>query len=103
MDTTELCYTPATVLAGAIRRRELSPVELVDALLARIEAVNPRLNANCPVAADHGRESHYLRLEDLRAPRPGRGRRGRLADESGRGDRRGQDQHARVWLQGYPR
>jgi len=45
MDTTELCFTPATELAAAIRRRQLSPVEVVDAVLARIEALNPQLNA----------------------------------------------------------
>jgi hypothetical protein len=31
MDATELCFTPATTLADAIRARTLSPVEIVDA------------------------------------------------------------------------
>jgi Asp-tRNA(Asn)/Glu-tRNA(Gln) amidotransferase A subunit family amidase len=57
MDTTELCYTPATALARAIRDRELSPVELIEAVLTRIEAVNPRINAYCTVAADQAREA----------------------------------------------
>ena len=35
----------ATEMARLVRRRELSPVELVEAHLARIEALNPRLNA----------------------------------------------------------
>ena len=34
MDTTELCFTPATELGRLIRGRALSPVELVDAVLA---------------------------------------------------------------------
>lgn len=35
----------------------MSPVDLVDAVLARIDAVNPRINAYCTVAADHAREA----------------------------------------------
>ena len=45
MDATDLCFTPATELGCLIRSRELSPVELADAVLARIERLNPRLNA----------------------------------------------------------
>jgi len=41
----ELAYTTATELAGRIRRRERSPVEVVDAFIERIEARNPTLNA----------------------------------------------------------
>jgi Asp-tRNA(Asn)/Glu-tRNA(Gln) amidotransferase A subunit family amidase len=57
MDATELCFTPAVTLARAIGARELSPVELVDAVLARIEAVNPRINAYCTVAAEPARDA----------------------------------------------
>lgn len=45
MNNTELCFTPATELAAAIRTRQLSPVEIMNAVLARIEALNPQLNA----------------------------------------------------------
>ena len=41
----ELAYATATELALRIRRRELSPVEVVDAFIARIEERNPSLNA----------------------------------------------------------
>ncbi|MCE2481905.1 MAG: amidase [Alphaproteobacteria bacterium] len=41
----EIAYLSATELAGRIGRRELSPVEVVDATIARIEARNPSLNA----------------------------------------------------------
>jgi len=41
----ELWFTPAYELAERIRSRALSPVELMEACLARIEAVNPVLNA----------------------------------------------------------
>ncbi|MCA9634678.1 MAG: amidase, partial [Myxococcales bacterium] len=41
----ELLDAPIHDLARRIRARTLSPVELVDAHIARIEAVNPRINA----------------------------------------------------------
>jgi aspartyl-tRNA(Asn)/glutamyl-tRNA(Gln) amidotransferase subunit A len=41
----DLCYTPATELAGMIRRKDISPVELVAAVLERIEALEPKVNA----------------------------------------------------------
>lgn len=41
----ELCFKSAHELAQAIRARELSPVELMEACLQRIEQVNPVLNA----------------------------------------------------------
>src|SRR4030095_4142832 len=41
----ELAYAPAHELAARIRRRDLSPVEVVEAFIRRIEARNPSLNA----------------------------------------------------------
>jgi Asp-tRNA(Asn)/Glu-tRNA(Gln) amidotransferase A subunit family amidase len=55
MSNDELCWTSAVDLASAIRDRRLSPVEVTDAVLARIEAVNPRVNAYCTVVADRAR------------------------------------------------
>jgi len=43
----DLAYTAATELAARIRAKELSPVEIVENALARIEEVNPVLNAFC--------------------------------------------------------
>ncbi len=40
-----LLRAPALVLVAAMRRRELSPVELVEAHIARLQAINPLLNA----------------------------------------------------------
>jgi Asp-tRNA(Asn)/Glu-tRNA(Gln) amidotransferase A subunit family amidase len=48
----DLCFTPATDLAVAIRARTLSPVEVTEAVLARIEAINPRVNAYATVAGE---------------------------------------------------
>ena len=55
MNETELCFRPATELARDIAQKRLSPVEVVDAFLARIERLNPRLNAYCTVTADEAR------------------------------------------------
>src|SRR5207245_2354677 len=40
-----LCWLPATELATLIRRKKVSPVEVVDAILDRIDRINPKLNA----------------------------------------------------------
>src|SRR5262245_2763561 len=53
----EVCWMPALELASRHRARELSPVEVVDAVLARIEQLNPRLNAFLTVTAEHAREA----------------------------------------------
>ena len=42
---TELHWLTITDAARLIEKRRLSPVELIDALLARIEALDPQLNA----------------------------------------------------------
>ncbi len=57
MNATDLCLTPATDLAAAIRARQVSPVEIIEAVLARIEALNPRLNAFLAVDAERAREA----------------------------------------------
>jgi aspartyl-tRNA(Asn)/glutamyl-tRNA(Gln) amidotransferase subunit A len=48
--TTAIFYSDATRLAELIRNREISPVEVVQAHLDRIEAVNPKINAIVSVA-----------------------------------------------------
>jgi Asp-tRNA(Asn)/Glu-tRNA(Gln) amidotransferase A subunit family amidase len=48
----ELCWMPAAELASAIKRKRLSPVEVVRSALARIERLNPRLNAYVTVTAE---------------------------------------------------
>lgn len=46
----ELCFKSATVLADAIRAKQLSPVEILQAVIDRIHEVNPRINAFCTLA-----------------------------------------------------
>jgi Asp-tRNA(Asn)/Glu-tRNA(Gln) amidotransferase A subunit family amidase len=56
MTAADLCFTPATKLAPMIRRGAVSPLEIVQAVLARLERVNPRLNAYCTVATEQALE-----------------------------------------------
>lgn len=53
----ELVFLPAVVMAERIRKRELSPVELVEAHLAQIEKLNPKLNAFVQVDAGAARRA----------------------------------------------
>jgi amidase len=41
----DLCFTPATELSRLYRARKTSPLEVMQAVLARVDAVNPGLNA----------------------------------------------------------
>jgi aspartyl-tRNA(Asn)/glutamyl-tRNA(Gln) amidotransferase subunit A len=52
MNSTDLCYTPATEIARLVRTKALSPVEVTRAVLERIERVNPSLNAYCTITGD---------------------------------------------------
>ena len=68
---TDLAFTPASELLPLLRRLELSPVELVEAVLARIERFEPRLNAFITVCGEEARaaareaEKALLRGEPL--------------------------------------
>ena len=55
MASDDLCWKPATELARMIRAKDVSPVEIVDAFLSRIDRVNPAINAYCTVTADEAR------------------------------------------------
>jgi aspartyl-tRNA(Asn)/glutamyl-tRNA(Gln) amidotransferase subunit A len=55
MSAEELAYWSATRLAAAIRARTVSPVEVVEAVLGRIDRLNPALNAYCTVTAEPAR------------------------------------------------
>jgi aspartyl-tRNA(Asn)/glutamyl-tRNA(Gln) amidotransferase subunit A len=50
--STELIYSDAAKLAELIRTREVSPVEVMQAHLDRIEAINPKVNAIVTIADD---------------------------------------------------
>ena len=50
-------FIPAVELAAAIRRKEVSPVEVADCYLDRIDELDPRLNAFCYRADDDVRKA----------------------------------------------
>ena len=56
MPSDDLCWLSAAELATLVRRKKVSPVEILGAVLDRIEKVNPRLNAYVLVVADQARK-----------------------------------------------
>jgi len=48
----DLCFTPATELQRLYRARKTSPLEVMQAVFARVDAVNPRLNAIVTLARE---------------------------------------------------
>ncbi|MGG7379080.1 amidase family protein, partial [Escherichia coli] len=56
-------------LAPLLRSGELSPVELTEAYLARIEQVDPVLNAYVAVLADSARDRARQAQQEIRAGR----------------------------------
>ncbi|MDE2779335.1 MAG: amidase [Chloroflexota bacterium] len=57
MDALELCYMSAGELSSLIRDRQVSPVEVIDAHLYRIDATEPTLNSFITLLPDHAREA----------------------------------------------
>jgi aspartyl-tRNA(Asn)/glutamyl-tRNA(Gln) amidotransferase subunit A len=56
MSILEIAYMPAVEMAAAIREKKLSPVDVVDAVLTRIDKLNPKLNAYCTLLAEDARK-----------------------------------------------
>jgi len=54
--TTDPALWTTTEQAEAIRRRELGSVELLEAELARVDRLDPQVNAVCTMVADAARE-----------------------------------------------
>ena len=57
MNETDLCFTPATELADAIRAKKLSTVEITSAVLNRIASLEPKLNAFAYLAAEEAMDA----------------------------------------------
>ncbi|HXT79088.1 MAG TPA: amidase [Acetobacteraceae bacterium] len=74
MDSETLGFMPATQAAELIRTKQLSPVEYVQAVLARIEALEPRINAFVHLAPDQAMAA----AKQAEAALSGGGRIGRL-------------------------
>ncbi len=65
MTTAEICFLPAKELGGMIRDRELSVYEVMEAHLARIEEVNPKVNAIITLTQDEALRQARLADEAL--------------------------------------
>ena len=65
MNRSELCFQTITRLAGLIERKEVSPVEVVDSILERIEAIDGKTNAFITVMSDEGSEAARLAEEEI--------------------------------------
>lgn len=57
MKNEELCFMPATEMAAAIKQKKISPVEVIDAILNRIEKINPKINAYVTLTAEAARSA----------------------------------------------
>ncbi len=66
----ELCFRTATELAALIRTRKLSPQELVQAYLDRIERLNPHLNAYVTVCTEHALAEAHAAEQALMTGKP---------------------------------
>jgi len=51
----DLCFTPATVLAAAIRQKKVSPVEVINAVYVRLHKINPKINAFATLTEEQAR------------------------------------------------
>ena len=67
MTDTDLCFTPAVELRSLIDTKQLSPVELMDAVLARAEALQPTINAFCTETFDAARDGAKASAERIAA------------------------------------
>ncbi len=69
MDQLELCYLSATQMSRLVRDRKLSPVEIVDAHLARIEATEPVLNSFITLLPEQARTAARRAEADFQSGR----------------------------------
>jgi Asp-tRNA(Asn)/Glu-tRNA(Gln) amidotransferase A subunit family amidase len=66
----DLTFLPAVVMAQQIREKRISPVELADAHLAKIERLNPKLNAFVQVDADAVRREARAAEDEVMSRQP---------------------------------
>lgn len=61
----DITFLPAISMAKQVRKKKISPVELVDAHLAKIERLNPKLNAYVQLDADGARLAAHNAEADI--------------------------------------
>jgi aspartyl-tRNA(Asn)/glutamyl-tRNA(Gln) amidotransferase subunit A len=77
MSDTELAFASIEEIGRLFRKRKLSPVELTKLMLARIEQLNPKLNAYITVTGDLALAQAKKAESELLGPRRRKGRRDR--------------------------
>ena len=70
----DLCYLTATEAIAKFKARELSPVELTTALIARSKAVNPKLNVLTDLKTDDALKAARAAEDRYRNPKSSRAR-----------------------------
>ena len=69
MDALEVCYMSAGDLSKLVQSQEVSPVEIIDAHLARIEETEPVLNSFITLLANESRAAARQAEKDIQAGR----------------------------------
>src|SRR5467141_4143077 len=77
MNDTDLAFASIEEIGKLFRKRKLSPLELTKLMLARIERLNPKLNAYITVTAELGLAQAKKAESELLAPRGRKGHRDR--------------------------
>ena len=67
MDELEICYMSAGNLSRLVSKKEVSPVEIVDAHLSRIQATEPVLNSFITILAEEARGSARQAEREIQA------------------------------------
>jgi amidase len=60
----EIAFTDATEQAELVKKKRVTPIELVDAAIERIERLNPAINAVITTAFEQARESAISKLPE---------------------------------------
>ena len=73
MATQDIAFLSATELGSAIKAKQVSPVEVVEAYLDRIERIDPQVNSYITVMAEYARQEALeaeaaIRRGDYRGP-----------------------------------
>ena len=69
MNTLEICYMSAGDLSKLVQSKEISPVEIIEAHLTRIDATEPVLNSFITLLADQARKAARQAEKDIQAGR----------------------------------
>ncbi len=70
MNANDLCYLPATELRNLYQTGEVSPVEVTEAVLARIDRFNPHINAYVTVTSQLARQQARIAEKAYRENEP---------------------------------